>query len=137
MPPLTLNKKEMPRVLNFYKDEIPSDAIYIGRGHGSKWGNPYVIGRDGSRDEVIEKYCHWICDNPKLMADLPELVGHDLVCFCSPQNCHGHVLLILIEGCVTERLRFQTLNLKNDDGDVIVEGSNPSALTKDIDVTIS
>jgi hypothetical protein len=28
--------------------------VYIGR--PSKWGNPFVIGRDGSREEVIEKY---------------------------------------------------------------------------------
>ena len=28
--------------------------IYIGR--GSKWGNPFVIGKDGSREEVVEKY---------------------------------------------------------------------------------
>ena len=31
-----------------------SNDVYIGR--GSKWGNPYVIGKDGNRDEVIEKY---------------------------------------------------------------------------------
>ena len=30
------------------------DRIYVGR--PSKWGNPFVIGRDGSRDEVIAKY---------------------------------------------------------------------------------
>ncbi len=28
--------------------------VYIGR--GSDWGNPYVIGIDGDRDEVIRKY---------------------------------------------------------------------------------
>ena len=30
--------------------------IYIGR--PSKWGNPFVIGRDGNREQVIEKYPH-------------------------------------------------------------------------------
>jgi len=34
------------------------DRIYVGR--PSKWGNPFVIGRDGSRDEVIAKYRAWI-----------------------------------------------------------------------------
>ena len=28
--------------------------IYIGR--PSKWGNPFIIGRDGTRKEVIDKY---------------------------------------------------------------------------------
>ena len=28
--------------------------VYIGR--PSKWGNPYSIGPDGTREEVIEKY---------------------------------------------------------------------------------
>jgi hypothetical protein len=32
--------------------------VYVGR--PSKWGNPFVIGRDGSREEVIAKYRAWI-----------------------------------------------------------------------------
>jgi len=32
--------------------------VYIGR--PSKWGNPFVIGRDGSRADVIAKYRTWI-----------------------------------------------------------------------------
>jgi hypothetical protein len=83
-------------ILNKYRDKIPADAVYIGR--GSRWGNPFIIGRDGTRQEVVEKYGVWICDNPKLLAHLSELVGHDLVCFCSPLLCHGNVLEILIEG---------------------------------------
>jgi hypothetical protein len=35
-----------------------SDRVYVGR--PGKWGNPFVIGRDGSRDEVIAKYRAWI-----------------------------------------------------------------------------
>ena len=84
----------MPRVLNKYKDYIPSDAVYVGR--GSKWGNPFIIGRDGIRNEVIKKYKEWLRKeisanrlNPK------ELKGKDLVCFCAPKNCHGDVLLRL------------------------------------------
>lgn len=32
--------------------------VYIGR--PSKWGNPFVIGKDGTREEVIAKYAEWI-----------------------------------------------------------------------------
>lgn len=28
--------------------------VYIGR--PSKWGNPFIIGRDGTREEVIDNY---------------------------------------------------------------------------------
>jgi|ERR1035437_2579858 hypothetical protein len=82
-------------ILNKYKDIIPKDAVYIGR--GSKWGNPFVIGKDGTRNEVVEKYCVWIFNNPELLNDIHELCGKDLVCFCNPLLCHGHVLEILLE----------------------------------------
>jgi hypothetical protein len=74
-------------------------AIYVGRKtHGwaaSKWGNPFVIGRHGSRDEVIARYRAWITQQPELMAALPELRGKDVVCWCAPKCCHGDVLLEL------------------------------------------
>lgn len=69
--------------------------IYIGR--GSKWGNPFVIGKDGNREEVIEKYRKWIKTQPKLLKALPELKGKVLGCWCFPKACHGDVLLELIE----------------------------------------
>lgn len=47
--------------------------IYIGR--PSKWGNPFIIGRDGTREEVVAKYEAWLTGRPELMAALPELRG--------------------------------------------------------------
>ena len=64
--------------------------VYIGR--PSKWGNPFEIGPDGTRDEVIAKYRTWIQTQPELMAALPELQGKRLGCWCSPKACHGDVL---------------------------------------------
>lgn len=85
----------MPKVLNKYHDVIPKDAVYIGR--PSKWGNPFVIGRDGSREDVIEKYRVWLLSQPdKVESAKRELSGKDLVCFCSPRECHGDVLLEVI-----------------------------------------
>ena len=74
-------------------DVAPIDAVYIGR--PTKWGNPFIIGRHGTREEVIEKYRVWLLKNKKLIADLPELRGKDLVCWCYPSACHGDVLLEL------------------------------------------
>lgn len=64
--------------------------VYIGR--PSKWGNPFAIGKDGTRKEVIEKYRQYILSNEKLMKDLPELEGKVLGCWCKPKACHGDVL---------------------------------------------
>ncbi len=64
--------------------------VYIGR--PSKWGNPFAIGRDGTRDEVIAKYQAWLLKQPDLMAALPELKGKTLGCWCAPKACHGDVL---------------------------------------------
>lgn len=91
-------------VLNKHKHQIPSDAVYIGR--GSRWGNPFVIGKHGSRDEVIAKYRSALdrdIKNGKVsLKDLAALHGKDLVCFCKPLPCHGDVLERAAAWAVTE-----------------------------------
>ena len=69
------------------------DRVYVGR--PSKWGNPFVIGRDGTREEVTAKYRAWIARQPALIASLNELRGKHLVCWCAPQGCHADVLIEL------------------------------------------
>lgn len=71
--------------------------IYIGRGGDSIWGNPFKIGRDGDRKEVIAKYRAYVLRRPDLMAKLPELKGKRLGCWCSPKPCHGDVLAELAD----------------------------------------
>lgn len=63
----------------------------------TKWGNPFAIGKDGTREEVIAKYEEWIRTQPQLMNALFELEGLTLGCHCAPQACHGDVLIKLIE----------------------------------------
>lgn len=70
--------------------------VYIGR--PSAWGNPFIIGRDGTRGQVIAKYRTWLQEHPELMARLSELQGKTLGCHCHPKPCHGDVLLELAEG---------------------------------------
>ena len=78
---------------------------YIGR--GSPLGNPFVIGRDGTRSEVIEKYRAYLKDeiakpNWKIINEL-NYIGRlaatedvTLVCFCKPLPCHGEVIMKII-----------------------------------------
>ena len=78
--------------------------VYIGR--PSIWGNPFKIGPDGTREEVIAKYETYITKKlmkrDKIYWDaLVALEGKTLVCWCKPQACHGDVLVKLIEECVS------------------------------------
>lgn len=69
--------------------------VYIGR--GSKWGNPFVIGKDGDRPTVIAKYCDYIAGRPDLLGAVHELKDKTIACWCAPQACHGDVLAELAD----------------------------------------
>jgi len=77
--------------------------VYVGR--PSKWGNSFVIGKDGTREEVIVKYEVWLKEQPELLKALPELKGKVLGCWCRPDGgfrgrvlCHGQILAGLANG---------------------------------------
>lgn len=91
---------------------------YIGRGNaGNRWpereasplANPFHIGRDGTRAQVIAKYEQWLKDkiwsgNRDVLDELARLSsivvktgGVNLGCFCSPRSCHGDVIKRAIE----------------------------------------
>lgn len=80
-----------------------SQYVYIGRHNSryhvksSKWANPYKIGRDGTREQVIALYRAYVSSTPRLSGALSELKGKTLVCWCAPQPCHGDVLAELAE----------------------------------------
>lgn len=82
------------RVFNKHKHDAPASAVYIGR--GSPWGNPFRIGQDGDRAQVIVKFRAYA--EEKLVQDpswLKPLHQRALLCFCHPQACHGDVLVEL------------------------------------------
>lgn len=72
--------------------------VYIGRGvprsglNASEWGNPFKIGKDGTREEVMVKYRAWLLGNLELLKKVPELKGKILGCWCAPEACHGDIL---------------------------------------------
>lgn len=84
-------------VVHFRKE--PYDT-YVGR--PSKWGNPFSHKAGTAarfkveyRNEAIERYEAWILTQPQLLADLHELRGKVLGCWCKPKRCHGDVLVRL------------------------------------------
>jgi len=80
-------KKSETRVVNIKNEEFD---VYIGR--GSMWGNPFIIGYDGNREEVIKKYEFHLAANKEMLDKLPELKGKRLGCYCAPLPCHGDIL---------------------------------------------
>ena len=88
------------RVLNKRTDEIPPNAVYVGR--PGKWGNPYRIGApypgddtiEMSREVTIDLYKAYINFHSHLIEEAKkELKCKDLVCWCAPLPCHADVLL--------------------------------------------
>lgn len=88
-------------VINHVREFLP--GFYIGR--GSPLGNPFQIGKHGTREEVIVKFEEWF-ENAltvhapsaqsiafqQLREELAEFGLVRLNCFCHPQACHGHVI---------------------------------------------
>lgn len=83
--------------------EKEPNTVYIGRPFGpfkdgSKWGNPYKTGRDGSLEEVLTKYETYVKSKQDLMDALGELKDKILICWCKDDaGCHGDVLIKLLE----------------------------------------
>ena len=83
-------------------DRLEKGLVYIGRtpnwrGEISKWANPFKIGKDGSREDVIAKFIKYKAHNLE-EAELGEIRGRTLLCHCGPgEACHGDVLIDMLE----------------------------------------
>ena len=86
---------------------------YIGRANAryglsaSDWANPFKIGRDGSREEILQKYLSYLAGNAYLARNLFIFEGKTLGCWCAkkdetltpddPWVCHGQAIHWLLE----------------------------------------
>ncbi len=73
-------------------------GAYVRIDRRSAWGNPFRIGDDGDRAEVIACFGSHVRSRPDLIARLGELRGKVLGCWCHPEPCHGDALIELLEG---------------------------------------
>ncbi len=74
--------------------KMGSYDAYIGR--GSPFGNPFKIGKDGDRDEVIRKFRLYFKERLKdstFKSMILALRGKRLGCYCAPLACHGDVIV--------------------------------------------
>ena len=85
------------KIHNRRSGPTPKGFIYCGR--GSPWGNPFVIGKDVTRLEAIEKFRYYALAKlerePSWLNPLKNAIG--LSCWCKPLPCHCDVLVNLIK----------------------------------------
>lgn len=95
---ILVNLKGHKNTLNYY-DIYIGRAIYMGgwKLPKSKWANPFTIKEYGTAEIACAKYETWLRANPILLAQLYELKGKTIACWCSPNPCHGDVLIKLIK----------------------------------------
>lgn len=102
-----------PKYKNLQEWMEDKNNVYIGRAgvvfinkqrfpkQSSNFSNPFKLNKDGTRDEVIEKYEKYIIkkleEDNLLQKELLEMKGKNLGCWCAPEHCHGNILLKLIE----------------------------------------
>ena len=73
----------------------------------SIYGNPFVIGQDGNRKDVVRKCDLWLRGEDftyfkqrkrrLILRSLHELKGKRLGCWCAPKPCHGDIYIKLLE----------------------------------------
>jgi hypothetical protein len=91
--------------------KMPENAVNVAR--PGPWGNPFIVGRDGTREECVRLYelllsglvcltkqpsgADQIAARDYVAGHLSELTGKDLACWCrlDGKPCHADILLRL------------------------------------------
>jgi hypothetical protein len=109
---LNIHKKYIGRKSFFEKESLPNSIL----------ANPFKIGEQGDRDQVVYRFKKYLWKNMKLgIAGKPnkiweellnikrttqhlEIEGLDfhLVCWCSPLSCHGDAIKAAVEWMIKE-----------------------------------
>ncbi len=90
------------RVVNIKKENnIQNNEMFVYIGRPSIFGNPFKIGKDGTRKEVIEKYKGYfrfkLGTDQEFKSRVCVLKGKVLGCYCKPLACHGDVIVKYLE----------------------------------------
>jgi hypothetical protein len=92
----------MIEVVNVYLHDCRYSVSIM---RGTPYGNPFIIGEDGTREEVVEffrEYAEWrIQRQPNWLRKLKGV--RKLKCVCAPQPCHGHVIAEIVERIYGEK----------------------------------
>lgn len=92
---------------------MPENTVKVDR--STKWGNPFVVSRDGTRADCVQLFaglmgglvcltCKVSVDQQKayakmVAAEREQLRGKNLGCWCAPNvQCHADILLEIANG---------------------------------------
>lgn len=91
-------------IVNYRTANSSEKRTAFGVARPSLLGNPFVIGRDGGRDEVIRLYEAWLDERladsaspqTRMIKELRAILRHEgsitLICWCAPERCHAEVI---------------------------------------------
>lgn len=99
-------KKKVLQILGFndladwLRDErnvyIGGKCTYVAGANYNRWSCPYNIRCLGG-NKMMTKYREYLLNKPNLIAELKNLVGKTLGCWCGVvDKCHGDVLIKLV-----------------------------------------
>lgn len=83
-----------------------ADGTFVRIDRQTRWGNPYKVTKGQPREEAIAMFRAYLLDSPELLADVGQLQGKTLACWCAPWGgvtweaprvCHGQVLAYYAE----------------------------------------
>lgn len=99
-------------------DNGQSDISNTEPGEDGWLGNPYKIGEDGDREEVVEHYRHdfkrKIRRDERFRHAVEHLEGKRLACYCVPELCHGDVILQYLDESEIALLRWDNRQLRSE-----------------------
>ena len=90
-----VNLKHEPKLREAFEyAHVHNNTVLIDR--RTKWGNPFKVGVDGTREEAIARYrvdlWRRIRSGEIALKELADIAGCWYACHCAPKPCHGEVL---------------------------------------------
>ncbi|MEI6714048.1 MAG: DUF4326 domain-containing protein [Verrucomicrobiota bacterium] len=103
-----LAQKGTPVVANTNRDKnlilwATEESRLVKIDRASKYWNPFILGEDGTREEVCDHFeTRYLPLKPSLLDGIKTLEGKVLVCQCYPERCHGDALVTAYLNAVKE-----------------------------------
>ncbi len=95
----SLVRKGYENLTDWLSDErhvyIGRAVRYVAGARQSKWANPFSKKKYG-REKCIALYEEYLLGNEQLLSQIDELEDKVLGCWCKPENCHGDVLVRIL-----------------------------------------
>lgn len=89
--------------------------VYIGRGKGGIFGNPFPISEQCTREQVVAMFVDYLLKSPDLIKQVLTLKNKILGCYCAPNLCHGDAIHWLLDNVENELINLVSDNTPETD----------------------